>query len=53
MLIGAKGAGLLEQTIHQRGLAMVDVRDDRDVSNVLHQYKSLTVKYLSLNLIRE
>jgi hypothetical protein len=27
---------LLEQAVHQRGLAVVNVRDDRDVSNVLH-----------------
>ena len=36
MLVGAKGAGLFQETIHERGLAMINVRDDRDVSNVLH-----------------
>ena len=35
-LVGAEGAGLLQQAIHERGLAMVNVRDDGDVSNVLH-----------------
>jgi hypothetical protein len=29
---------LLEQTIHEGGLAMVDVRDDGDISNVLHVF---------------
>ena len=36
MLVGAKGAGLFQETIHERGLAMINVRDDRDVSDVLH-----------------
>jgi hypothetical protein len=36
MLVGAEGAGLFQETIHQRGLAMINVRDDRDVSDVLH-----------------
>ncbi len=35
-LIGAESAGLFEQAVHERGLAMVNVRDDRDVPNVLH-----------------
>ena len=36
MLVGAEGAGLFEETVHERGLAVVNVRDDRDVSDVLH-----------------
>src|SRR5665213_818360 len=36
MLVGAEGARLLEQAIHERRLAVVNVRDDGDVSNVLH-----------------
>jgi hypothetical protein len=32
-LVLAERAGLLEQLVDQRGLAMVDVRDDRDVAN--------------------
>ena len=31
-LVVAEGAGLLEQLVDERGLAMVDVRDDRDIS---------------------
>ncbi len=33
-LVRAEGAGLLQQPIHERRLAMVDVRDDRDVPDV-------------------
>ena len=36
MLVGAKGAGLFEEAIHERGLAVVYVRDDGDVADVLH-----------------
>ena len=36
MLISAKGSRLLEQAVHERGLAMINVRDDGDVANVLH-----------------
>ena len=36
VLVGAEGAGLFEETVHERGLAVVNVRDDRDVSYVLH-----------------
>ena len=39
VLVGAEGAGLLEQAIHERRLAVVHVRDDGDVSNVLHNLK--------------
>jgi len=35
-LIGAKSPGLLEQAVDQRGLAMVDVRDNCDVTNMFH-----------------
>src|SRR5262245_19740174 len=40
-LVGAERAGLAQHGVYQRGLAMVDVRDDRDVADVLakgHQY---------------
>ncbi len=33
LLVGGEGPGLAQQAVDQRGLAMVDVRDDRDVSN--------------------
>ena len=33
-LVFAEGAGLLEQAVDQRGLAMVDVRDDRDIAEL-------------------
>ena len=36
VLVGAEGARLLEQAIHERRLAVINVRDDGDVSNVLH-----------------
>ena len=36
MLVGAEGAGLFQEAVHERGLAMINVRDDRDVSDVLH-----------------
>ena len=36
MLVGAEGAGLLQEAVHERGFAMINVCDDRDVSNVLH-----------------
>ena len=39
VLVGAEGAGLFEQAIHERGLAVVNVRDDGDISNVLHRFK--------------
>jgi hypothetical protein len=32
-LVGGEGAGLLQQAVHQRGLAVVDVGDDGDVSD--------------------
>jgi hypothetical protein len=33
-LVLAEGAGLLSAAVDQRGLAMVDVRDDRDVAQL-------------------
>jgi hypothetical protein len=36
-LMGGKGSRLAQQFIDQRGLAMVNVRDDRDVANRLVQ----------------
>ena len=35
-LIRAERAGLLEQTIHERGLPVIHVRNNGNVSNVLH-----------------
>ena len=34
-LVLAEGAGLTQQAVDQRGLAVIDVRDDRDVADVL------------------
>ena len=34
LLVLAERAGLLQQAVDQRGLAMVDVRDDRDVADI-------------------
>ena len=34
LLVGAEGAGLLQQVVHERGLAVVDVGDDGDVTNL-------------------
>jgi len=39
MLVGAEGAGLLQEAIHEGGFAMVNVCDDRDISYVLHDNK--------------
>ena len=36
VLVGAEGAGLFEEAVHERGFAVVHVRDDGDVSDVLH-----------------
>jgi hypothetical protein len=33
-LIFAEGAGLFQQVVDQRGLAVVDMRDDRDIAEV-------------------
>ena len=35
--VGAEGAGLLEELVHERGLAVVDVGDDGDVSDLFHR----------------
>jgi hypothetical protein len=38
MLVAAEGAGLFQHTVDKRGLAMVNVRNDRDVSDFfIHQ----------------
>ena len=34
VLVGAEGSGLPQQTVDERGLAVIDVRDDRDVAQV-------------------
>ena len=36
LLVGAKGAGLPQQLIDQRRLAVIDVRDNGDVTNLIH-----------------
>src|SRR5207248_196268 len=36
LLIGAEGAGLAQELIDERGLAVVDVRNDGDVTNLVH-----------------
>ena len=36
-LVGAEGAALVEHGVHQRGLAVVDVRDDGDIANTRTQ----------------
>ena len=35
-LVGAEGSGLLQKAVDEGGLAVVDVGDDRDISDVLH-----------------
>jgi hypothetical protein len=40
VLVGAEGAGLLEQAVHERRLAVVHVRNDGDVPNVLHNFSN-------------
>ena len=37
--VGAEGAGLLEELIDERGLAVIDVGDDGDVADVFHVSK--------------
>ncbi len=37
LLVGAEGAGLAQQAIDERGLAMIDVGDDGDVSDLIHR----------------
>src|SRR5581483_1286028 len=34
LLVGADGAGLLEESVDERGLAVIDVGDDRHVANI-------------------
>ena len=40
VLVGAEGAGLLQQAVHQSRLAMINVGDDSDVADVLHSIKN-------------
>jgi hypothetical protein len=37
----AEGAGLLQELVHERGLAVVDMGDDRDVAQVHVQRRSI------------
>ncbi len=39
-LVGAKGARLFEQAIHQRRLAVIDVGDNSDVANMIHDKRA-------------
>ncbi len=41
-LVGAEGAGLAQQAIDERGLAMIDVGDDGDVSDLIHKWAGRT-----------
>src|SRR5205085_8144171 len=41
VLAGAEGAGLPQHRVDERRLAVVDVRDDRDVADVLSGYEHL------------
>jgi hypothetical protein len=50
VLVGAEGAGLFKKTVHERGFAVVNVRDDRNVSDVLH-IKNNSVFSLGLNCL--
>ena len=44
-LVSAEGAGLAEESIDERGLAVVDVGDDGNVADVLgHDWRALAVK---------
>jgi hypothetical protein len=40
LLVRSKGAGLAQQLVNQCGLAMVNVRDDRDVTKMIGQDSS-------------
>jgi hypothetical protein len=40
LLVRSKGAGLAQQLVNQRGFAMVNVRDDRDVTKMIGQDSS-------------
>ena len=35
VLVGAKDAALVQQRVDEGGLAVVDVRDDRDVADII------------------
>ena len=49
-LVGAEGAALVQHGVHQRGLAVVHVRDDGDVAKTLAQ--NLTVLPVGENRVR-
>ena len=36
LLVGAEGAGLAQELIHERGLPVVDVGDNGDVADLIH-----------------
>jgi hypothetical protein len=38
LLVRGEGAGLLQELVHQRGLAVVDVGDDGDVAQFLNHW---------------
>ncbi len=40
LLVGAEGAGLAQELIDERGLAVVDVGDDCDVADFIHDVKA-------------
>jgi hypothetical protein len=40
LLVLAEGAGLLEELVDERGLAMVDVGDDGDISQIHVRFRS-------------
>ena len=42
LLIGAEGARLAQQLIDQRGLAVVNVSDDGDVADLIHEMQGAT-----------
>jgi hypothetical protein len=46
-LPGAEGARQLEQSVGERGFAVINVRDDREIANVLdvHEEKEVGVTY--------
>ena len=34
LLVGAEGAGLVQQAVNQRGFAVIDMRDNRDIADI-------------------
>ena len=41
LLVGTKGAGLPQQLIDESGLAVIDVRNNGDVTNLIHVVSSV------------